>query len=228
MANKHAIEIECEKCRANYRLWIPESQIGGWEEGKETNCVMCGAKYLVEKVSDTFYITYIKPEGAVVSEGEEGKEVQHDDDYMPPASEDDFHEEEAVAVGRPLTYKAIVMDADKTCQEMAILALKNLNIEAVISTSEEDCIEKARSGHYQLLVADLHFHGERNGQKIMEAVKEVFPLNVIVLTGKDILDDLMMESQWFDLNVKSFIQKGNPFWGDELKSKAKEALGITT
>ena len=46
----------------------------------------------------------------------------------------------------------------------------------------------------------------------------------IITTGKDIIDDLVMDPKWFDLHVKGFIQKGNPFWADELKLKIKEVL----
>ena len=46
----------------------------------------------------------------------------------------------------------------------------------------------------------------------------------IITTGKDIIDDLVLDPKWFELNVKGFIQKGNPFWVEELKLKVKEVL----
>ena len=46
----------------------------------------------------------------------------------------------------------------------------------------------------------------------------------IITTGKDILDDLVLDPKWFDLHVKGFIQKGNPFWSEELKLKIKEVM----
>ncbi len=48
----------------------------------------------------------------------------------------------------------------------------------------------------------------------------------IITTGKDIIDDLVLDPKWFDLNVKGFVQKGNPFWGEELKTKIKEILEL--
>jgi hypothetical protein len=34
----------------------------------------------------------------------------------------------------------------------------------------------------------------------------------------------VLDPKWFELNVKGFIQKGNPFWVEELKLKVKEVL----
>jgi hypothetical protein len=34
----------------------------------------------------------------------------------------------------------------------------------------------------------------------------------------------VLDPKWFDLHVKGFIQKGNPFWTDELKLKLKEVI----
>jgi hypothetical protein len=38
------------------------------------------------------------------------------------------------------------------------------------------------------------------------------------------IDDLILDPKWFELRVKGFIQKGNPFWANELRDKIKEVL----
>ena len=64
-----------------------------------------------------------------------------------------------------------------------------------------------------------------DGEELLQKMRSTgFEMPAIVTTGKDIIDDLVLDPKWFELKVKGFIQKGNPFWVEELKLKVKEVL----
>ena len=57
-----------------------------------------------------------------------------------------------------------------------------------------------------------------DGEDLLKMVVEKgLDIPAIVTTGKDIVDDLILDPKWFNLHVKGFVQKGNPFWAEELK-----------
>ena len=87
-------------------------------------------------------------------------------------------------------------------------------------------------GHkIHLIVSDLYLKNPADAESILDGEDLLVKLRdsgvsapAIITTGKDIIDDLVLDPKWFELNVKGFIQKGNPFWVEELKLKVKEVL----
>jgi len=125
----------------------------------------------------------------------------------------------------------LVVEDDRLAREMVEGAVKDLGFRLVSVKNATEAINILRKENVTLLVADLYLKNPADPESTLdgeELLKKVvdsgLKIPAIITTGKDIIDDLVLDPKWFDFNVKGFIQKGNPFWADELKLKIKEIL----
>jgi CheY-like chemotaxis protein len=125
----------------------------------------------------------------------------------------------------------LVVEDDRLSRQMVEGSVKGLGFRLVSVKNATEAIRVLRKERISLIVTDLYLKNPGDPESILdgeELLKKVgdsgLSIPAIITTGKDIIDDLVLDPKWFDLNVKGFIQKGNPFWAEELKLKVKELL----
>ena len=207
---KEAIEINCSGCGARFRLWIPEELLSEWGKGEDINCIKCGTRFLVKGGPSGVSVTSAAPAQAQAQK------------TPAPASGEDAGKK-----------KVIFIDDDKLAIAIAQNSLTDLDISLVTVKSGEEALKQIASSHFDIIITDLHLKApsdpnrQLDGEDVLNRVASLGkPIPAIITTGKDIIDDLALNPKWFDLKVRGFIQKGNPFWADELKTKLKEVLGL--
>lgn len=210
---KEAIEINCSGCGARFRLWIPEDLLSGWGGGEEINCVKCGARFLVKG----------GPSGVSVTSAAPARKAAPAPETLAPAEIEPAEEKK----------KVIFVDDDKLAIAIAQNSLSDLDISLVTAKSGEEALKQIALSRFDVIVTDLHLkvpsdpNRQLDGEDVLKRAAALgTPLPAIITTGKDIIDDIALDPKWFDLKVRGFIQKGNPFWADELKTKLKEVLGL--
>ncbi len=208
MAEKTQVRISCTRCNTEFRLWLPEDLTPG--EGKEEKlyCVRCGACFVLRS----------SPAGIEAFAEEEKPD-------LPETARKASTEEEP----KP---KVLFVDDDR----LSIAIVEDVLSDVVTLTTTRtgrDALERLKKEDYSLIITDLHLkdpdgpEDQLDGEDFLrEVAKLEKKVPVILTTGKDIIDELILDPKWLNLNVKSFIQKGNPFWADELKTKLKEILEI--
>lgn len=213
---KEAVEIKCSGCGANFRLWIPAELLSEWSGGEEINCIKCGIRYVIKKGASGI-------EASVKTEERPPARTAAAPTYVPTAAK------APTAAGN----KVLFVDDDKLATAIAENTLSDVKVTLVIARSGEEALKKLESNNISLIVTDLHLknpedpHTQLDGGDLLKKIKAMGKLiPSIVTTGKDIIDDLALDPVWFDLQVRGFIQKGNPFWAEELKQKVKELLDI--
>jgi CheY-like chemotaxis protein len=205
---KEAIEISCASCNTNFRLWIPSDLLPEWGKSEEISCVKCGARYMINR-------------------GNKGLEVSS---YQEPAPEAPV--KEGVPQAGPAGKETILfVEDDKLATAIAQNTLAGLDMNIVTVKNAREALEKLDNGGVDLVVTDLHLinaedpEADIDGEELLnKIVSKGVTVPSIITTGKEVLDDLVLDSKWFDLNVKGFIQKGNPFWAEDLRDKIKEVL----
>lgn len=198
---KEPLEIKCERCETSFRLWIPTEFLSEWGKGTEINCIKCGARFEVKRGEKGYEASLIKEEEEV---------------------------EEAPAEARETV---LLVEEDKLATAIAQSTLSDIGVNLLVAKTGREALEKLENGNIDLIITDLHLRipddpeADLDGEDLLKMVLEK-GLNIpaIVTTGKDLIDDLILDPKWFDLHVKGFIQKGNPFWAEELKDKIKEVL----
>ncbi|MFQ5586053.1 MAG: response regulator [Thermodesulfobacteriota bacterium] len=198
MSNKkEAVEIECPRCTTRFRLWIPARLIAEWEAGHQMGCITCRAGLKVTKESGAFVVSPMEEDTAA----ENGKD------------------------------KVLFIDDDKLIREMAEEALQESETVPILAKNSSEALDVLNSNSVSLIVIDLHLknpndpHSTMDGEEFLWKVKDMnIGIPSIITTGKELIDDIIMDTKWIELNVKGFIQKGNPFWTDELKAKIHELL----
>ena len=210
---KEAIEINCSGCGARFRLWIPEELLSGWGGGEEINCVKCGARFLVKG----------GPSGVSVTSAAPAQKASPAPETFAPAEIEPAEEKK----------KVIFVDDDKLAVAIAQNSLSDLDISLVTAKSGEEALKQIALSRFDVIVTDLHLkvpsdpNRQLDGEDVLKRAAALgTPVPAIITTGKDIIDDIALDPKWFDLKVRGFIQKGNPFWADELKTKLKEVLGL--
>lgn len=206
MAQKESVEIRCSSCGANFRLWLPVGLVSEWGGGEEIGCIKCGAKFLLKR-------------------GEKGVEVE-----SLAAGKEAAEPARAVEDDKE---KVLFVDDDKLSLAIIESTFADMDIKCVMTRSAEEALGELEKNHFSLVVTDLHLKNPEDpatkldGEDLLKrmiAARKKIP--AIVITGKDIVDDIAMDTKWYELNVKGFIQKGNPFWSEELKQKIREVLEL--
>ena len=215
-AGKEPVEIACVECDTKFRLWVPGEMLPEWKKGVRINCVRCGAQYLVKKVADGFDITQV----ATPAPPERVK-VRHEE-----------YEEARPAKGPDSSSESVlIVEDDRLSREMVAASLSELGFRTVPAKNAAEALKAAKAQVVSLIVTDLYLKNpadpasNMDGEELLQKMRSTgFEMPAIVTTGKDIIDDLVLDPKWFELKVKGFIQKGNPFWVEELKLKVKEVL----
>lgn len=213
---KQPVEILCSECKANFRLWIPLETIYSWGgEGARISCIGCGAEYLVKQGKMGLEAAPARQAAPVAAAGA----VAH----QPPA-----HGAEHAAAEKETV---LVIEDDKIAREMVKNTLKDIGVRLVTAQNSAEALKFIKTEPVDLIVTDLYLKASGDPETLIdgeEVLRKVADLGKaipsIITTGKDILDDMMLDPKWFDLRVKGFIQKGNPFWVEELKLKIKEVM----
>jgi CheY-like chemotaxis protein len=195
---KESLEIKCDSCDTSFRLWIPKELLQEWDEGEEISCVKCGARFRVKKGDEGFEAISLKEEEA--PEEEERENV-------------------------------LIVEEDKLATAIAEKTLADVEINLLTARTGKEALEKVEKGEVDLIVTDLHLlnpedpEADIDGEDLLRMVIDRGNnIPAIITTGKDMIDDLILDPKWFELRVKGFIQKGNPFWANELRDKIKEVL----
>ena len=207
---KEAIEINCSGCGARFRLWMPEELLSEWGKGEDINCIKCGARFLVKGGPAGVNVTSAAPAQAQKAAP------------APNATDEDAGKK-----------KVIFIDDDNLAIAIAQNSLTDLDISLTTVKSGEEALKQIALSRFDIIITDLHLkdpsdpNRQLDGEDVLKRVAALGkPIPAIITTGKDIIDDIALDPKWFDLKVRGFIQKGNPFWADELKTKLKEVLEL--
>ena len=141
--------------------------------------------------------------------------------------------EEAKKPKPPPAGKTIIfVEPDADSVKRAKEAVVGAGYGFVSVSSGEDALKKIEKGDFDVIVTNLHLRGPSDPASKLDSddflklvnsgIRNAIP--AIVISGKEMVDELSQDPKWFDLRVKGFIQKGNPFWPDELKDKIKEVV----
>lgn len=196
---KEPIEIECPECHAKFRVWVPARLLPKWNEGEDIGCIKCKASLRIKKEGDAFNCQSIK-------------EIE--------ASKEDAGKQ-----------KVLVVDDDALVRKMTEDMLIGIGVKPMLVKNAEEALSALEKTNISAIISDLHLKNPNDPHSLMDG--EEFLGKVIgmgkkipsvITTGKELIDDLVLNPKWYDLNVKGFIQKGNPFWMDELVVKIKELL----
>lgn len=210
MAEKKSVEIECPKCRTKFRLWVPIALFLKWKNGEEVVCVKCGTRIQLEKDGDSFRVLV-------------GQPIEIATEAAPT---------EAAASGAGAGEPILIVDDDGLVRKMAENVLKKNKFTPLTAKNGPEALDIIKKNHVALVVVDLHLKNPKDPESIMDGEEFLQrladsgkKLPAIVTTGKDLIDDIILEPKWYDLHVAAFIQKGSPFWTDDLMVKIKEILG---
>lgn len=238
---KEPLVIECSGCAASFRLWIPLKDSAEWEKGFGINCVRCGVPYLVKKTADGFVVEAAGQ--ARVHSGTDPYSIDMNDGLTPlshdgeeageapPARGAAASAEEASADAEPpLIPTILVVEDDALSRKMVENSLEDGTNKLIIVKNGEEAMEALSKERIDLLVVDLYLKNANDpsslmdGEEVLQKASAVANIPAIVVTGKELVDDISLDPKWFDLHVKDFIQKGNPFWVDELKVKVADII----
>jgi CheY-like chemotaxis protein len=205
---KEAIDIECPECGIKFRLWIPNNLLPDWEAGQQAGCIKCRAGLKVIKEGDAFIVTSIE------------EETTPEEPFQKATDELD-----------ELKEKTLIIDDDSLTRQKEEEALKETGTSSIIAKNSSEALDALQNNAVNLIIVDLHLknpndpYSTMDGEEFLRKVKAM-GMNIpsVITTGKDLIDDIIMDPKWLDLNVKGFIQKGNPSWVDELKAKVQEVL----
>lgn len=241
---KEPVEIQCSDCSTTFRLWIPAEKLGEWERGSRINCVKCGAQFLIRWTGSTFHVNPISE--FLKREAERTVPAAHVEQASAPAPAPapvapavhhapvqppvEPARPQPVSGPAPGAETILVVEDDRLSRDMVENTLSGLGFFIVPVKSSTEALRAAK-GKVHLIVTDLYLKNPvdpeslLDGEELLARLREMgVAAPAIITTGKDIIDDLVLDPKWFELNVKGFIQKGNPFWAEELKLKVKEVL----
>ena len=210
MTEKKPIEIECPGCKIKFRLWVPADLFSKWKNGEKVGCIKCGTYIILEKEGDNFRVKSKQPVETIITE---------------PAPEETSETVEAI------DGVILVVDDDGLVRKMAENVLKKNGFTSLTAKNGPEALRSIEQNRVALVVVDLHLKNPKDPESIMDGeeflqrlVDSGKNIPAIVTTGKDIIDDIIFEPRWYDLHVMAFIQKGSPFWTDDLLVKIKETL----
>lgn len=237
---KEAIEINCAECSAAFRLWVPQEMLPEWERGARISCIRCGAEHLVKKGAKGFDVIHLpmkrEAEKPAPAPAREPQPVRQE-----PVSATVYREAVQATLSRQTPQQVeqtsadletiLVVEDDKFSRQMVETGLANMGYKVLIVKNAAEALKAFKKDDVKLVVTDLYLknpgdpESQLDGEEMLKRLTDTgIHVPAIITTGKDIIDDLVLDPKWFDLHVKGFIQKGNPFWTDELKDKIKEVL----
>ncbi len=225
---KEAVEITCSACSTAFRLWIPIDSTDEWEKGVRINCVRCGAEHLVRRDPEGFEVFASRAKaGAGAAEAKAAPKAAAAATPTPEAEPAKAAEPEP-GRGEPMV---LYLEDDRLSREMAVSTMKECDIDLLTARNSTEALMMLNTHDIRLIVTDLYLKNPSDpGSSVdgEEFLKDLVDggrhIPAIITTGKDIIDDLVLDPKWYDLHVKGFIQKGNPFWVEELRDKIKEVL----
>lgn len=234
-AAKEPVEITCSECQGSFRLWIPADSLGEWERGSRISCVRCGAQFLLRWTGDGFDVNPVsellrRAAEKTQATSEPAAAAQPQPLAQAPAPAPADPQQPVATVAAPGAETVLVIEDDRLSREMVENTLAALGFSVIAARSSTEAMRSAR-GRVNLIITDLYLKNPADPESLLDGEDLLARLResgvtapAIITTGKDIIDDLVLDPKWFDLNVKGFIQKGNPFWVEELRLKVKEVL----
>ncbi len=202
--------------------------IGTWTDGANVNCVSCGQAHKVTKLANGFSVEGLT--GAIVTQQAPAPTPAP---VAAPAAPVAVPASAPVPTAVPSAELDTVLfiEDDRLAREMIENSLQDVSVKMVVVKNSTEALRTVSSETVHLIVTDLYLKDPNDPEAMLDGedfLKRVVDTGVnipaIITTGKDIIDDIVLDPKWFDLHVKGFIQKGNPFWVDELKLKIKEVL----
>jgi CheY-like chemotaxis protein/DNA-directed RNA polymerase subunit RPC12/RpoP len=230
-AKKEAVEITCSVCASSFRLWIPVDSLEEWDRGMRINCIRCGSEHLVKRDHEGFEV--FAPSAAGHSAGTAGaaETAPAQTQASTPAEEKSTDAAEPSAAATDRTGMVLYIEDDRLSREMAVSTMKENGIDLLTARNSTEALMMLNTHEIILIVTDLYLKNpadpasQLDGEDFLkDLVDSGKHIPAIITTGKDIIDDLVLDPKWYDLHVKGFIQKGNPFWVEELRDKIKETL----
>ncbi|MEK6531163.1 MAG: response regulator [Deltaproteobacteria bacterium] len=227
-ARKEPVEVSCQSCSTRFRLWIPFEILPDAQDSAKISCIRCGAAHQIRKTANGFVASAVReavvekahvpiePVRTIAAPAAQAKPV------APPAP--------PVVHTRPdLRDTVLLIEDDRLAREMAEDAMKDTDIRFIAVRNSEEALNTIHTENIKLIVADLYLRHPGDALNLIdgeEFLKRVAGLNIpaLITTGKDIIDDIVLDPKWYDLHVKDFIQKGDPFWTEKLRLKIKELL----
>ncbi len=214
---KESIEVSCSECSTRFRLWVPAEILPEWEKGVRINCVRCGAQHFLKKGHAGFEAEFVPTASA-----------------RPAAAMKPLAEAKPIAEAvhtAPAQDTILLIEDDMLARRMVENALKDIDLKLFAVKNSTEALNILRRGKVSLIVTDLYLKNSEDpdskldGEELLRRLTDSgINIPAIITTGKDIIDDLVLDPKWFQLHVKGFIQKGNPFWSEDLKLKIKEVL----
>lgn len=199
-------------------------------EGNEMGCVGCDSRFIVKKIDDAIRVIHIQKQAPVAEAPVLEPDTPDTIDAVEEITEADTEVETEPAVEMT---KILFVDDDRLATALAKSELSGTDIDITVVRSGEAALEELEKNEYSLLVTDLHLKDSDDPTAQLdgdELLREVIAMEknipFIVTTGKEIVDDMVLDPKWVDLEVKGFVQKGNPFWTEELKTRIKEVLNM--
>lgn len=241
---KEPVEITCSECSTSFRLWIPAEKLGEWERGSRINCVKCGSQFLIKWNGSGFEVNPVTElvKRAAERTAQAVKIEPRRPVVAPPPPPPLQVQEAPVEAPRPSVRETapaaaaaaaetiLIVEDDRLSRDMVENTLSALGFDMIPAKSSTEAL-RAVKGKVHLIITDLYLKNPADpeslldGEELLVRIREAgVTAPAIITTGKDIIDDLVLDPKWFELNVKGFIQKGNPFWVEELKLKVKEVL----
>lgn len=221
--SKEPVEVSCAGCESKFRLWVPSEMLSEWERGVRISCVRCGSQYFIKKKADGFDIRPLAaaPVAAQPARAPEALPAVQDTPRAPAAAQPAAVDQDTI----------LIVEDDRLSREMVETTLNGLGFRTIPAKNAEEAMTAVKKERVNLIVTDLYLKNsvdpgaDMDGGDMLQKMHDAgIGAPAIITTGKDILDDMVLDPKWFDLKVKGFIQKGNPFWVEELKLKVKEVL----
>jgi len=226
-AKKLPVEISCTGCDTEFRLWIPEDMVSDWEGGATVRCIKCGARQRIEKGDEGLYSRSEAGEEAAVPRGK----VADEPEAAASGGVEPVQEQEQAEAAAGDMDTVLLIEDDKLSRRQAEDTIKDAGIRFITVKDSAEALDILKKNTINLIVTDLYLKKPGDPPSMLDGedlLKKIADSGVsipsIIITGKDLLDEMILDPKWFDLHVKAFIQKGNPFWADDLKLKIKEIL----
>jgi len=244
-ATKEPVEVTCSECATAFRLWIPAERLSEWERGSRISCVKCGSQFFLRWNGSAFEVSPLSD--LAKKAAQKAAEIAAREVSVKPAAPAPA---QVTPPAPPLVVAAepvveapareaaktsgaetvLVIEDDRLSRDMVEKTLSELGFSIIPARSSTEAMRAAK-GKIHLIVTDLYLKNPADAESVLDGEDLLVQLResgvsapAIITTGKDIIDDLVLDPKWFELNVKGFIQKGNPFWVEELKLKVKEVL----